>query len=147
MPTMSTPTSSSTRAGRHRTTAAVLRFAAVAALVVSAAVHAALAGLYGAGLPGITLGKQFVVQAALTAVVAGWLLLRDTPLAWLAGAIVMVGTLAAILAAHTGSGLPQLGPLPGIREQGYDGRQLLTMAAEALYLVFAAIRVLTRGSR
>ena len=126
----------------------LLRLAAVAALVVSGVVHGMLAGSYGAGLPGITLGKGFVVQAVVTLVVAGWLLLRDVTLAWLAGAAIMAGTLAAILLAHTGSGLPQLGPIPALKEEGYELPQLVTMAAEAAYLVLAAVRLLAaRRSR
>jgi hypothetical protein len=120
----------------------LLRFAAVTALVVCGVVHGALARSYGAGLPGITLGKQFVVQAVVALAVAGWLLARDIPLAWLAGVAVTGATLAAILLAHTGSGLPALGPIPAIREEGYDLPQLVTMAAEAVYLVLAGVRLL-----
>jgi hypothetical protein len=120
----------------------LLRLAAVVALVVCGVVHGALARSYGAGLPGINLGKQFVVQAVLALLVALWLSLRDVPLAWLAGAAITGGTLLAILLAHTGSGLPQLGPIPAIKEEGYDFWQLVTMAAEAAYLVLAAVRLL-----
>jgi hypothetical protein len=120
----------------------LLRFAAVAALVISAVIHGALAGSYGAGVSGITLGKLFVVQAVVTFAVAVWLLLRDVPLAWLAGAAIMGGTVLALVLAHTGSGLPELGPIPGLKEESYDTAQLVTMAAEVAYLVLAAVRLL-----
>lgn len=148
MPTAATTTTSVGPARPQRGVAGTaLRFAAVLALSVSAVVHVMLAGSYGAGQSGITLGKEFVVQAVLTAVVAVWLMLRDTRSAWGAGVLLMAGTLGAILIAHTGGGLPAVGPLPGLREQTYDGPQLVTMAAEAGYLVLAALRALVAARR
>src|SRR5215213_6374914 len=93
-------------------------------------------------------GVRLLHLAAVTAlVVSVWLLLRDRPLPWLAGAAIMAGTLAAILLAHTGSGLPALGPMPALKEEGYDLPQLVTMAAEAAYLVLAAVRLASGRSR
>jgi hypothetical protein len=133
-----------TRTGGGR----LLRLAAVVALLISAVVHGALARSYGAGFPGITLGKEFVLQAVVTFIVAVWLLLRDVTLAWLAGAAIMAGTLFAILLAHSSGGMPQLGPIPALKEEVYDVPQLVTMTAEAAYLVLAAIRLLAaRRSR
>jgi hypothetical protein len=129
---------------RNDTIRTALRYAAVATLLVSAIVHGVLAPSYGASLSEFTLGTAFVVQAVLTAVIAGWLLLRDQALPWLAGAAVMAGTLGALLMAHTESGLPALGPLPSLQEQSYDTAQLVTLAAEAAYLVLAAARLALR---
>src|SRR5215218_4736089 len=84
-PTPSQRTAEATQAVNGR----LLRYAGVVALVISAVVHGALAGSYGAGVSGITLGKLFVVQAVVTFAVAVWLLLRDVTLAWLAGAAIM----------------------------------------------------------
>ncbi|HKG51117.1 MAG TPA: hypothetical protein VKB14_11810 [Actinomycetales bacterium] len=137
-PTPSRRTAEATQAVNGR----LLRYAGVVALVISAVVHGALAGSYGAGVSGITLGKLFVVQAVVTFAVAVWLLLRDVTLAWLAGAAIMGGTALALVLAHTGSGLPQLGPIPGLKEESYDAAQLVTLAAEAAYLVLAAVRLL-----
>jgi hypothetical protein len=120
----------------------LLQLAGVVALIISGVVHGALASSYGAGLSGLNLGKLFIVQAVVTLVVAAWLLLRDVPLAWLAGAAIMAGTLLAIVLAHTGSGLPQVGPMPALKEEGYGVAQIVTMAAEAAYLVLAAVRLL-----
>ena len=131
----------------HRTSLTVLRYAGVVALLVSAIVHAVLAPGYGAGQPGITLGAGFVVQALLTVVVAVWLLVRDAMLAWTVGAAVMGGTLAALLLAHTETGIPELGPIPGLQEQTYDGPQLVTLTAEAAFLLLAVARVLIGRKR
>ena len=142
-----TPTPSRAAGTTRGTGVRLLHLAAVTALVVSAVVHGALAGSYGAAQPGINLGKAFILQAVLTLAVAGWLLLRDRPLPWLAGAAIMVGTLGAILMAHTGSGLPKLGPMPALKEEGYDLPQVVTMTAEAAYLVLAAVRLASRRPR
>ena len=131
----------------HRTSLKVLRYAGVAALLVSAIVHAVLAPGYGAGQPGITLGAGFVVQALFTAVIAVWLLVRDAVLAWIIGAAVMGGTLAALLLAHTENGIPELGPIPGLQEQTYDGPQLVTLIAQAAFLLLAVARVLIGRQR
>ncbi len=131
----------------HLTSLKVLRYVGVAALLVSAIVHAVLAPGYGAGQPGITLGAGFVVQALLTGVIAIWLLVRDAMLAWLIGAAVMGGTLAALLLAHTESGLPELGPIPGLQEQTYDGPQVVTLIAEAAFLLLTMSRVLVGQKR
>jgi len=120
----------------------VLRYAGVVALLVSAIVHAVLAPGYGAGQAGITLGAGFVVQALLTGVIAVWLLVREAILAWIIGAAVMGGTLAALLLAHTGNGIPELGPIPGLQEQTYDAPQVVTLVAEAAFLLLAVTRVL-----
>jgi hypothetical protein len=125
----------------------LLQLAGVVALIISGVVHGGLASSYGAGQSGLNLGKLFIVQAAVTLVVAVWLLLRDVPLAWLAGAAIMVGTLLAIVLAHTGPGLPQVGPMPALKEEGYDLPQLVTMTAEAAYLVLAAVRLLVPARR
>ena len=126
----------------HATVRTVLRLAGVAALLVSAIVHAVLAPSYGAGQPGITLGTQFVVQAVGTGAVAIWLLIRDSRLAWLIGAVLMGGTAAALVKAHTGNGLPAIGPMPAIREMTYDTPQLVTLAVEIAFVVLAAVRLL-----
>ncbi len=126
----------------HLTSLKLLRYAGVAALLVSAIVHAVLAPGYGAGQSGVTLGAGFVVQALLTGVVAIWLLVRDAMLAWVIGAAVMGGTLAALLLAHTESGIPELGPIPGLQEQTYDGPQVITLVAEVAFLLLAVARVL-----
>ncbi len=131
----------------HVTSLKVLRYAGVAALLVSAIVHAVLAPGYGAGQPGITLGAGFVVQALLTGVIAIWLLLRDAILAWLIGAAVMGGTLAALLLAHSESGIPELGPIPGLQEQTYDGPQVVTLVAEVAFLLLALARLLVGRKR
>src|SRR5215218_4736090 len=52
------------------------------------------------------------------------------------------GTALALVLAHTGSGLPQLGPIPGLKEETYDAAQLVTLAAEVAFLVLAAVRLL-----
>jgi|tagenome__1003787_1003787.scaffolds.fasta_scaffold20649223_2 hypothetical protein len=129
-------------AATHTARGRVLQLAGVVALLISGVCHGALAASYGAGLSGLNLGKLFIVQAVVTLGVAVWLLLRDVPLAWLAGAAIMAGTLLAILLAHTGSGLPQLGPMPALKEEGYGLAQIVTMIAEAAYLVLAAVRLL-----
>ncbi len=131
----------------HLVSLKVLRYAGVVALLVSAIVHAVLAPGYGAGQPGITLGAGFVVQALLTAVVAVWLLVRDAVLAWLSGAAVMGATLAALLLAHTENGIPELGPIPGLQEQTYDSPQVVTLVAEAAFLLLAVARLLIGRKR
>jgi hypothetical protein len=141
---MSTETSPAKRLrqrGSSSATVRVLRYAGVAALLVSAVVHGVLAPSYGASQPGLNLGKQFVVQAILTAALAVWLLLRDTPLVWLVGALVMAGTAGALILAH-GPGIPQMGPMPGLREQIWDGPQLVTLVAEILFVLLAVTRAL-----
>jgi len=145
---MSTVRSSAGGAHRGRssnsTARAIVRYAAVATLLVSAIVHGVLAPSYGADFSEFTLGTAFVVQAVVTAVIAVWLLLRDRALPWLAGAAVMAGTLGALLMAHTEAGLPAIGPLPSLQEQSYDAPQLVTLVAEAAYLLLAAVRLLLR---
>lgn len=122
-------------------TTRLLRYAGVVALLVSAVIHAVLAPSYGAGASGITLGKQFVAQAVLTGAVAIWLLVRESKLAWLVGAVLMAGTAGALLLSHTASGIPAVGPMPAIREQFWDAPQLVTLIAELAFVALAVVRL------
>jgi hypothetical protein len=40
-----------------------------------------------------------------------------------------------------------MGPMPALKEQGYDLPQVVTMTAEAAYLVLAAVRLASGRSR
>lgn len=68
-------------------------------------------------------------------------------LAWIVGVAAMGGTLAAFLLAHSEIGIPQRGPIPGLQEQTYDAPRMVTVVAEAAFLLLAIARVLVGRSR
>jgi hypothetical protein len=123
-----------------------LRLIGAVLLLISAGVHGYLAPDFGAAQPGLNLGKQFVVQAVLTAAVAIWLLIKDSALAWLIGAVVMAGTAGALLIAH-GPGIPAVGPMPAVKELIWDTPQIVTLVAELAFVVVALAWFALRRSR
>lgn len=96
---------------RRRNPARAVRALAVVGLVVDVAVHLRLAPVYDRLGTDITLGALFRVEAALAAVAALLLLLRDTRPAWLFAGLVALGGTAAVLVT-TLVDVPAVGPFP-----------------------------------
>ena len=108
---------------------------AIALLVVTAAAHLYLAPEHLDEMPYI--GVLFVLGGVGSLVAAGWLLLRDTPLAWAAGGALCAGMLLALVFSRTTG-------LPDFKEEGLEPLAVVCLVDEALFLavwIFAWQRV------
>ncbi len=109
----------------------VLRVGVAAGLVVSAVIHVQLAPGYQQAAPGgIGQGTLFLVQAAAAALVAVFLLLRCSRLAFSAAAVVALSSLAAVI-LYRYVQVPAVGPLPSMYEPVWYTAKVITAIAEA----------------
>ncbi|MDQ6650464.1 MAG: hypothetical protein M3Z02_10165 [Actinomycetota bacterium] len=117
-----------------------LRLVGIACLLASGIIHATLVSRYQAVGDQITQGELFVVQAASAAVAAGWLLVRDHARVWLAGLLVMAGSLAAVLITYYVR-VPAVGPLPGLYEPLWFPSKAWSAVAEGAFVLLAVARL------
>ena len=106
-----------------------LRLLVALALLASAYLHVVLAS--GPKVSGgqLTIAALFLGQAVVAALVALWLLALPSRLAWLAAAVVGLGSLAAVVVA-TYVQVPAIGPFPSLYEPGwYQDKVLAALAA------------------
>jgi hypothetical protein len=118
----------------------VLRVIAVVGLSVDVWVHAKLESQY-AGLGNtITQGRLFGAEAVVAGVIALWLLLTGSRLAWLATFLVAASALGAgLLYRYVDVG--SLGPLPNMYEPIWYFRKTLSAYAEAAAAIAALVRL------
>lgn len=107
----------------------------IALLAISAYTHAHLASQYDVG-PAITLGQLFIAQAIVTSVVAVWMLLRDSSLAWVMATVIMAASAAAVLLSVV-TKLPAVGPFPSIYEPVWFTEKIISAASEVAFVVLA----------
>jgi hypothetical protein len=130
-----------TRLGlRDRPLALLLRVVAVAGLAVDVWVHASLESQY-AGLGGtLTQGRLFGAEAVVAGVVALWLLLTGSRLAWAATFLIAASALGAVL-LYRYVDVGALGPLPNMYEPTWYFRKTLSAYAEAVAAAAAVVRL------
>jgi hypothetical protein len=112
---------------------------AVALLLVTAAAHLYLAPEHLEEMPYI--GVLFILGGGASLLAAGWLLLRDTPLAWAAGGMLCAGMLLALVLSRTTG-------LPSFKEEGLEPLAALCLVDEALFIalwIYARQRVNARS--
>ena len=139
-----THASTSQRADR---TSLALRVVGALALGYSAFLHARIASdstpLAADGE--IRLSGLFVAQAVAAALVSLWVLVQGSRLAWIAFAVVAIGSFAAVVLS-TYVTLPGIGPLPDIHDPvWYQDKVLAAVAAGVASVV--AILALATGRR
>jgi len=117
----------------------VARLLAASALLVSAVIHARLAIVHdGPGGALLSQSHLFAAQAALSVVIAGALLTRDSR-AWLVAVVLSVAGLGAILSSVYFP-LPSVGPLPAIDEPSWLLTKATVAFAELSVIVLWVIR-------
>ncbi|GAA2727569.1 hypothetical protein [Cellulomonas aerilata] len=146
---MPTTTDHATR--RSTRTGMALRVIGALALGYSAYLHLDIAldrpPLFADGQ--VTLMGLFIAQAVAAAVVALWVLVRGTLLAWLAFGAVALGSLAALLVSSYVQ-IPSVGPFPVIFDpQWYSEKYLAAISAgiAALVALVAVLGLLRRSRR
>lgn len=140
------PAAAPARPAGHPTTLLTLRLLAVAALVTTSYLHFVLALESGLGGPLFTMPQLFVGQAAVAALTAGILLIRDRELFWLPALGVAIGSTLPILASVYFP-LPAIGPLPPINEPVWYGEKLLSLAVGVTVPVLWLIRGIAPPTR
>lgn len=130
---------------RSTSTAMVLRVLGAAALGLSAYLHATLAQgpLFTDGQ--VTLAGLFIAQAVVATLAALAVLLRAGRPAWIAAAIVGLGSFAALLLSVYVQ-IPAVGLFPTLYEPLWYGEKLLAAGAAAVAAVTAFL-ALARGRR
>lgn len=121
-----------------RTGAVAVRLVGVVLLAMSAGTHLHLAPLYNIGPP-ITTGQLFVAQGVLTALIALWLLVRNSVAAWLVATVLMAASLAAVLASVRLS-IPAFGPFPSLYEPIWFPEKVLSALAEGSFVALSLAR-------
>lgn len=112
---------------------------AILLLVVTAAAHLYLAPEHLDEMPYV--GVLFILGGVGSLIAAGWLVLRDTPLAWAAGGALCAGMLLALVLSRTTG-------LPDFKEEGLEPLAVGCLVDEALFLAlwaFALQRVSARS--
>jgi hypothetical protein len=107
---------------------------AILLLAVTAAAHLYLAPEHLDEMPYV--GVLFILGGAGSLIAAGWLALRDTPLAWAAGGTLCAGMLLALVLSRTTG-------LPDFKEEGLEPLAVVCLVDEALLLalwVFALVQ-------
>ncbi len=125
-------------------TGRLLALLAAVALAVSAYVHADLGDAPYAADGQVTLSGLFVAQALVAAVVALWVLVRPSRLAWLA--VLAVGAaslLALVLSVYVR--IPSVGPFPVLYEPLWYGAKVVAAVAAGAAAVLAAVALAAAG--
>jgi hypothetical protein len=110
------------------------RAAAVGLLVTTAAVHLELAPEHLDEMAYI--GVLFILGGIASLVVAGWLALRESRLAWAAGGLLCGGMLLALVLSRTTG-------LPNFKEEGLEPLAIVCLIAEAGFLALWALNART----
>ena len=118
--------------------ALVLRVLGGAALGVSALLHVVLAQGPLVSDGQVTLAGLFIAQAVVATLTALAVLLRGRRLAWIAAAVVGLGSLAALVLSVYVQ-IPAVGPFPTLYEPLWYGEKVLAAASAALAAVVAVV--------
>ncbi len=130
---------------RRRRRPLVLRGVGAVALGVSAYIHVDLAAGPLVADAQITLAGLFVGQAIAASLCALWVLARGSRPAWLAGGLVALASVAAlILTVYVF--VPSIGPLPAVYEPFWYPAKAVAAGAAAV-AVLAALAALLADSR
>ncbi len=118
-----------------------LRGVEAAALAVTAYIHIDLAAgpMFADGQ--VTLAGLFVAQAIAAALVAVWVLIRGSRLAWLAAGGVGLASLAALVVTVYVL-VPAIGPLPAVYEPFWYTEKVIAAVAAALAAAAALVTLL-----
>ena len=111
-----------------------LRGLAALALLASAYQHVALASGPWTSGGQLTTAALFRTQAVVAALVAVWLLVLASRTAWLAAAVVGLGSLAAVVVS-TYVQVPAVGPFPSLYEPSWYGDKVLAAVTAGLAAV------------
>ena len=138
-----------TTSARTDRTGLALRVLGALALGYSAYLHARIASdstpLAADGE--IRLSGLFVAQAVAAVIVSLWVLVQGSRLAWLAFALVAIGSFAAVVLT-TYVTLPGIGPLPEIHDPvWYQDKVLAAVSAGVASLVAIVALVTARRAR
>jgi hypothetical protein len=142
-------TTHATTSARTDRTGLALRVLGALALGYSAYLHARIASdstpLAADGE--IRLSGLFVAQAVAAVIVSLWVLVQGSRLAWLAFAVVAIGSFAAVVLT-TYVTLPGIGPLPEIHDPvWYQDKVLAAVSAGVASLVAIVALVTARRAR
>lgn len=139
---MSTPLATTTR--RTEGTSLPLRIIGALALGVSAYLHFKIASndppLFADGE--VRLSGLFVAQAIAATLVSLWVLFQGSRLAWLAFAVVAIGSFAAVVLS-TYVTLPGIGPLPDIHDPVWYTDKVLAAVAAGVASVVGILALAT----
>lgn len=143
---MRAPRNAATRRRQHATRGSVrrladllLRLLLAAALVADAVVHIRQAPGYQLSNPeGLGEGNLFYLEAAAAILVALYVLLRGSELAYLAALLVAGSALTAVL-LYRYVDVPALGPIPAMYEPVWFFEKTLSAVAEAAGVVLAVV--------
>ena len=117
-----------------------LRGVAVAGLAIDVWVHAALVSTYAPVGGTLSQGRLFAAEAIIAGVVALWLLVTGSRLAWLATFLVAVGGVALVV-LYRYVNVGEIGPIPNMYEPYWYFRKTLSAYAEGAAALAALIRL------
>ena len=118
---------------------AALRIGVVAALVVDAVVHWRLATGYGVAFPaGIGGDAVFRLEAVVAVLVAVWIAIAGSRIAWASAFLVLTSALIAVV-LYRYVPVPQLGPIPSMYEPIWFPEKTVSAVAEGLGALLAAV--------
>jgi hypothetical protein len=127
-------------ASRHRGFELALRLVAVAGLAIDVWVHAVLESTYASVGGTVSQGRLFAAEAVIAGVVALWLLVTGSRLAWIATFLVAaVGVALVVLYRYVNVG--EIGPIPNMYEPYWFYRKTLSAYAEGAVALAALIRL------
>lgn len=120
-----------------------VRVLCAAALAVSASVHVDLSTSPYVAAGQLTLGALFLAQAVVAGVVALWVALRPSLLAFAAAASVAAASFGALVLS-TYVRLPSVGPFPVLYEPVWYAAKVVAAVAAAVALLAAATELARR---
>lgn len=116
-----------------------LRVLTALALFIDAGVHILLAPGYQAANPGgIGQGNLFLLESAAAIIVALYVLIRGSKLAYAMALVVMLSAFAAVV-LYRYVDIPAFGPFPAMYEPVWFFEKTLSAVAEGIGAVLAAI--------
>ena len=118
----------------------LLRLVAVAGLAIDVWVHAALASDYAHVGDTLSQGRLFVAEAVIAGVVAVWVLVTGSRLAWVASFLVGAGGVALVV-LYRYVDVGDIGPIPNMYEPVWFFRKTLSAYAEAGAALAAVVRL------
>ena len=123
-----------------------LRLVTAAGLMVDAVIHLQLASLYQLVAPGgIGQGNLFRLQSIVAILVAGYVVVRGSRLAYLAAFVVAAGALGAVL-LYRYVDVGAFGPIPSMYEPLWFAKKTATAVAEAIAAIVAVLGLLRTQS-
>ena len=126
---------------------AALRVGVVAALAVDAVVHWRLATGYGIAFPGGIGGDGvFRLEAVAAVLVAVWVALTGSRIAWASAFLVLASAFVAVV-LYRYVPVPQLGPIPSMYEPIWFPEKTVSAVVEAVGALLAAAGLAHRSRR